>query len=182
MIASSPTSGWAATKNPPFRWVQINDPTAILHGRSHQPSGILGRLHAHVKRCQRIIPASREGLRGFNVSTGAHARHSYRFACGPSRQAISIKAPYVSGRRSRKNCHVFRTSRIMSKFISWTKSSSLSRPGKGLDLAAWVDEIALAVEFADVPWSFNANPIDGADVNAIGDGGGGLLQLPEIFR
>lgn len=54
--------------------------------------------------------------------------------------------------------------------------------GNRLDLSARVDEIALAVEFPDVPGGFPAHAIDGAAIDAIGDGGGGLLELPQIFR
>ena len=39
----------------------------------------------------------------------------------------AVIAPYVSGRRSRKNCHVFRTSRIMSKSMSAITMSSSVR-------------------------------------------------------
>ena len=53
--------------------------------------------------------------------------------------------------------------------------------GDLLDLAARVDEIALAVELADVPRRFLADAVDGADIDAVGDGGGRLLQLPQIF-
>src|SRR5688572_3774216 len=53
--------------------------------------------------------------------------------------------------------------------------------GDLLDLAARVDEIALAVEFTDVPGRFLADAVDGADIDAVGDGGGRLLQLPEIL-
>ena len=39
----------------------------------------------------------------------------------------SVSGPYVSGRRSRKNCHVLRTSSIRSKSRSAITTSSLSR-------------------------------------------------------
>jgi hypothetical protein len=42
----------------------MNDPTAILHGRSHQPfAALLGDSMPIQKRCQRIMMASREGPR-----------------------------------------------------------------------------------------------------------------------
>ena len=50
------------------------------------------------------------------------------------------------------------------------------------DLAARVDEIALAVEFADVPGRFGADPVDRADINPVGCRRGGLFQLPQVFR
>src|SRR5512137_1084311 len=45
------------------------------------------------------------------------------------------------------------------------------------DLSARIAEIALAVEFADVPGGFLADAIDGADKIAVGDGVRGLLEL-----
>jgi hypothetical protein len=53
--------------------------------------------------------------------------------------------------------------------------------GAGEDLAARVAEVALAVEFADAPRLFPAGTIDRADKVTVGDGVGGLFQLPEIF-
>jgi len=49
------------------------------------------------------------------------------------------------------------------------------------NLSTWIAEIALAVEFADFPRSFCADAIDGSDEVLVGDGMGGLLELPEIF-
>jgi hypothetical protein len=54
---------------------------------------------------------------------------------------------YVSGRRSRKNCHVLRTSRILSRSSSAVTSASLIARGDVDDLAARVAE-ALAVELS----------------------------------
>ena len=53
--------------------------------------------------------------------------------------------------------------------------------GDLLDLAARIDEIALAVELADVPRRLGADPVDGADVDAVGDRARRLLELPQIF-
>ena len=41
--------------------------------------------------------------------------------------------------------------------------------GDRLDFAARIDEIALAVEFADVPRRLDADPVDRPDVEAVGD-------------
>src|SRR6516225_6080468 len=49
------------------------------------------------------------------------------------------------------------------------------------DAAAWIAEVALAVEFADIPRGFGAYPVDGADEIAVGHSVGGLLQFPQIF-
>ena len=49
------------------------------------------------------------------------------------------------------------------------------------DLAARIAEVALAVEFADVPRGFGAHAIDRADEVAVGHGVRGLLQLPQIL-
>src|SRR6185437_5009930 len=51
----------------------------------------------------------------------------------------------------------------------------------GDDLAARVAEVALAVEFADVPGCFAPDAIDGSNEVAVGDGVGRLLEFPEIF-
>src|SRR5664280_336070 len=51
----------------------------------------------------------------------------------------------------------------------------------GEDAAAGIAEIARAVEFADIPRGFGAHAVDGADEIAVGDGVGGLLQLPQIL-
>src|ERR1700757_4317368 len=48
--------------------------------------------------------------------------------------------------------------------------------GLGENLAAWVAEIAGAVEFTDVPGSFGADAVDGGDEVAVGGGVGGLLK------
>src|ERR1043166_2254511 len=52
----------------------------------------------------------------------------------------------------------------------------------GDELAARVAEVALAVEFADVPRRLIPDAVDGADEEGVGDGVGGLLELPEILR
>src|SRR6266436_4619204 len=49
------------------------------------------------------------------------------------------------------------------------------------DFAARIAEIALAVELADLPGSFGADAVDGGDKISVGDGVGGLLELPKIF-
>src|SRR5258708_2279116 len=49
------------------------------------------------------------------------------------------------------------------------------------DFAAWVAEIALAVEFADFPRRFGADAVDGGDEIGVGHGVGGLLEFPKIF-
>src|SRR6266849_10242694 len=49
------------------------------------------------------------------------------------------------------------------------------------DFAARVAEIALAVELADLPGMLGADAIDGGDEISVGDGVGGLLELPKIF-
>src|SRR6185437_15476365 len=51
----------------------------------------------------------------------------------------------------------------------------------GDDLAARVAEVALAVEFADVPGCVAPDAIDSCDKVAVGDGVGRLLEFPEIF-
>src|SRR5258708_28452563 len=51
-----------------------------------------------------------------------------------------------------------------------------------LDLPGGVDEIALAVEFSDVPRLLNSDPVDSTDKTAVGSRRGGLLELPQIFR
>jgi len=52
--------------------------------------------------------------------------------------------------------------------------------GLGDDFAAGVGDVGAAVEGADVP-GFVADPIEGGDVIAVGDGVGGLFQLPQVF-
>src|SRR5258708_33618065 len=47
--------------------------------------------------------------------------------------------------------------------------------------AARVAEIALSVEFSDLPGMLGADSIDGGDKVSVGDGVGGLLEFPEIF-
>src|SRR4051812_10267340 len=54
--------------------------------------------------------------------------------------------------------------------------------GDCLDDAAWVDEIALSVELADIPRRFRADPVDRADVTAVCHRRGRLLQFPEMLR
>src|SRR5260370_31947616 len=49
------------------------------------------------------------------------------------------------------------------------------------DFSARVAEIALAVELADLPGSFGTDAVDGGDKISVGDGVGGLLELPKIF-
>src|SRR5216683_2145268 len=49
------------------------------------------------------------------------------------------------------------------------------------DFAARVAEIALAVELADLPGMLGADAVDGGDEISVGDGVGGLLELPKIF-
>src|SRR5579859_5173785 len=49
------------------------------------------------------------------------------------------------------------------------------------NLSARIAEIALAVKFTDFPGGFRSNTIDGGDEILIGDGVGGLLELPQIF-
>ena len=46
------------------------------------------------------------------------------------------------------------------------------------ELAARIAEVALTVEFADIPWRFPAHAIDGADKISIGNGMRRLFQLP----
>jgi hypothetical protein len=53
--------------------------------------------------------------------------------------------------------------------------------GLGDDLPARVHEVAGAVELADVPGRLGADAVDGADVVAVGDGVGGLLELPQVL-
>ena len=94
----------------------------------------------------------------------------------------AVIAPYVSGRRSRKNCQVLRTSRIMSKSMSaTTMSSSVRFVDLGDELAARVAEVALAVELADPPRLFPAGPVDRADEVLVRHGVGRLLELPQIL-
>src|SRR2546427_4021957 len=45
-----------------------------------------------------------------------------------------------------------------------------------------VAEIALAVEFADLPGVLGADAVDGRDKIGIGDGVGRLFEFPKIFR
>src|SRR5690242_7921452 len=54
--------------------------------------------------------------------------------------------------------------------------------GLGDDLAARIHEIARAIELADVPGRLGADAVAGADIDAVGDRGGGLLEIPEILR
>src|SRR5713101_6077249 len=49
------------------------------------------------------------------------------------------------------------------------------------DFSARIAEVALAVEFADLPGMLGADAIDGGDKVGVGDGMGGLLQFPKIF-
>src|SRR3989442_14734326 len=49
------------------------------------------------------------------------------------------------------------------------------------DFAARVAEVALAVEFPDFPGNFKTDAGDGRTEIAVGDGVGGLLELPKIF-
>src|SRR6266567_2330197 len=49
------------------------------------------------------------------------------------------------------------------------------------DFAAWVAEIALAVEFADFPRRFGADAVYGGDEIGVGHGVGGLLEFQEIL-
>src|SRR6202022_2427686 len=50
------------------------------------------------------------------------------------------------------------------------------------DAAAWIAEVARAVELRVVERLLDADPVDGADPVAVGDGVGRLLELPEIPR
>src|SRR2546425_8565180 len=50
------------------------------------------------------------------------------------------------------------------------------------DFPAWIAEIALAVKFADFPGMLGADAVDGGDEIGIGDGMGGLFELPKVFR
>src|SRR5262245_28262139 len=49
------------------------------------------------------------------------------------------------------------------------------------DLPARIDKIAGAIKLADVPGRLRSHAIDRADVDAVGNRGGGLLQIPEIL-
>lgn len=49
------------------------------------------------------------------------------------------------------------------------------------DLSPWIAEVALAVEFADVPGGFGAYSVDGSYEVLVGYGVGGLLDFPEVF-
>src|ERR1035437_1660609 len=49
------------------------------------------------------------------------------------------------------------------------------------DAAARIAEVALSVEFADIPRSLAAPAVDGAHEIAVGHGVRGLLQLPQIL-
>ena len=88
---------------------------------------------------------------------------------------------YISGRRSRKNCHVLRTSAIMVEVEVGRQHFVLVARGLGEDLAARIAEVALAVELADLPRLLDADAIDGADEVPVGDGVRRLLELPEIL-
>src|SRR5437016_1740556 len=50
------------------------------------------------------------------------------------------------------------------------------------DLSARIAKVTLAIEFADVPGHFVADPVYRADEVTISDGVGRLLQLPKVFR
>ena len=49
------------------------------------------------------------------------------------------------------------------------------------DFAAWIDEIARAVKLTIVPWRFPADPVVGADKDAVGNRRGGLLDIPQMI-
>src|SRR5580693_2745800 len=49
------------------------------------------------------------------------------------------------------------------------------------DFSARIAEVAFAVELAYFPGRFGADAIDGGNEILVGDGVGGLLELPEIF-
>src|SRR5712671_2246435 len=51
----------------------------------------------------------------------------------------------------------------------------------GDDLSARIGEVALSVKFTKVPGLFRPDTIDRADVEDVGDGCGGLFELPKIF-
>ena len=69
----------------------------------------------------------------------------------------------------------------MSRSMSATTSSSLSRLACGDDLAARIAEVDSAVELADVPRRLFADAIDGADEVAVGHRVRRLLELPQIL-
>src|SRR5947207_1620830 len=51
----------------------------------------------------------------------------------------------------------------------------------GEDLAAWVAEIALSVELADVPRCLGADAVDRPDEIAVSDSVCGLFEFPEVL-
>src|ERR1035438_7482949 len=51
----------------------------------------------------------------------------------------------------------------------------------GEDAAARIAEVTRTVEFADVPGGFDSHAVDGADEVAVGNGVGGLLELPQVL-
>src|SRR5260370_35827695 len=49
------------------------------------------------------------------------------------------------------------------------------------DFPARVAEVALAVEFADLPGMLGTDAVDGCDTIGVGDGVCGLLDFPKVF-
>ena len=95
--------------------------------------------------------------------------------------AEATRGPYRSGRRSRKNCQVRRTSAISSRSRSAVSTSSWSRAAWAMIWPRGLAEVARAIKLADVPGRLGADAVDGGDEIAVGGGVRGLLQLPEIF-
>ena len=75
-------------------------------------------------RRRRLRPHTRSGSPG-HAAVGCPARR-LRERNRIAAAQISVRSPYISGRRSRKNCHRLRTSRTMSRSRSATTSSSRS--------------------------------------------------------
>ena len=85
------------------------------------------------------------------------------------RPAVAEELPGVAGLLDEVEIHVMDQELV------------LVPAGDRLDHAARVDEIALAVEFADIPRRFLADPVDRADIDAVRHRRGRLFEFPEIF-
>src|SRR5690348_17937520 len=58
--------------------------------------------------------------------------------------------------------------------------TTLFRSGLGNNFAARIAKITFAVKFADFPRLLGADAVDSGDKICVGDGVGGLLELPQI--
>ena len=81
-----------------------------------------------------------------------------------------------------KNCHVFRTSSIMSKVkISNNNFIFIALDPSIISLPTRITEITLSVELTNSPWLFCTNTVDCTNVVLVCNSVRGLLEFPKVF-